>query len=85
MKLLSLLFAGILGTSVGQSSSMAPVEPDVTPLDYTHMDIDLQGFYSMPDGIPPDSGFKGVVIIPDCKLKISTGTVGLISFFFLLF
>jgi hypothetical protein len=66
--LLSLLCAVVFGTSSVAGSSH-PIEPDVTPLNYTHMDIELQGFYAMPEGMPPASGFKGVVIIPDCKLK----------------
>lgn len=57
MKVWALIFAALLSLVDGQ----APMEPDVTAVDYRHLDDALQGFYAKPEG---DGPFPGVVIIP---------------------
>lgn len=55
-----------LATNLGLAAAgmaTAPVEPDVSPLNYTDGGFVLQGFLAFPEITPAPA----VIIIPDCK------------------
>jgi hypothetical protein len=56
MKVCALIFAALLSHGNGEA-----MEPDVTAVDYVHMNDQLRGYYAKPEG---DGPFPGVVIIP---------------------
>lgn len=57
MKICILIFAALLSHVNGE----APMQPDVTAVDYRHLDDELKGFYAKPEG---DGPFPGVVVVP---------------------